>query len=89
LEECLDKDSNEALLFDDETMDVYEGLSSNFFAFDREHSTILTAPVGAVLAGTIRNIVVRVCQAENIPIDYTLPNLNNIDDWEGAFLSSK
>ncbi|KAI8597141.1 aminotransferase, partial [Dissophora ornata] len=89
LEDALDKDSNEALLVDNETQDVYEGLSSNFFAFDRKRQTLLTAPMGSVLQGTIQKVVMNICKAENISVAYEFPNLKNIDDWEGAFISSK
>ncbi|KAG0347887.1 hypothetical protein BGZ54_004778 [Gamsiella multidivaricata] len=88
LEAKLDRDSNEAILLDDETQDLYEGLSSNFYAFDRQRQTVLTAPPGTVLLGTIQKVVQKVCQAQSIPIDYTFPNLKHIDDWEGAFISS-
>ncbi|KAF8923830.1 hypothetical protein BGZ58_002472 [Dissophora ornata] len=88
LEDALDKDSNEALLVDNETQDVYEGLSSNFFAFDRKRQTLLTAPMGSVLQGTIQKVVMNICKAENISVAYEFPNLKNIDDWEGAFISS-
>lgn len=88
LEAALAPDSNEALLVDDDTQDVYEGLSSNFFALDRARRTILMAPPGTVLQGTIQKVVEFVCKAQNIPIDYTFPNLKRIDEWEGAFISS-
>ncbi|KAF8967228.1 hypothetical protein BGZ46_000196 [Entomortierella lignicola] len=85
---ALDKDSNEALLLDDATQDLYEGLSSNFYAFDRKRRTILTAPLGSVLLGTIQKAVLNVCDVEKIPVHYTFPNLKHIDEWEGAFISS-
>jgi uncharacterized protein YqgV (UPF0045/DUF77 family) len=47
------------------------------------------APPGTVLQGTIQKVVEAVCKAQNIPIDYTFPNLKRIDEWEGAFISSK
>ncbi|KAF9938594.1 hypothetical protein BGZ65_012579 [Modicella reniformis] len=88
MEAALEEDSNEALLIDDETQDVYEGLSSNFFALDNKRGTILTAPIGTVLQGTIQKVIQDVCSAQNIPIDFIFPNLKHIDDWEGAFISS-
>ncbi|KAG0005853.1 hypothetical protein BGZ80_011465 [Entomortierella chlamydospora] len=88
LEAGLDKDTNEALLLDNETQDLYEGLSSNFFALDRNRQTVMTAPLGSVLLGTIQKVVLNVCSAEKIPVDYTFPNLKHIDDWEGAFITS-
>ncbi|KAF9110225.1 hypothetical protein BGX27_006643, partial [Mortierella sp. AM989] len=86
IEVKLDRDTNEALMLDD-NQDVYEGLSSNFFAFDRKRQTVLTAPLGSVLLGTMQKVVLNVCSAEKIPVDFTFPNLKNIDDWEGAFIT--
>lgn len=89
MEAALAADSNEALLMDAKTQDVYEGLSSNFFVLDRKRRTVLTAPIGTVLQGIIHKIVQNVCKVQNIPIDYTFPNLEHIDEWEGAFITSK
>ncbi|KAF8936346.1 hypothetical protein BGZ47_009547 [Haplosporangium gracile] len=88
LEASLDKDSNEALLFEVSTQDIYEGLSSNFFAFDRARRTVLTAPLNSVLQGTILKVVVNVCNKENIPVEFKFPNLRHTQEWEGAFISS-
>ncbi|KAG0325763.1 hypothetical protein BGZ99_000208 [Dissophora globulifera] len=88
IEVLMAEDSNEALLVDENTQDVYEGVSSNFFALDRKRGTLLTAPIGSVLQGTIQKVIINVCQAQNIPVEYTFPNLNHIQSWEGAFISS-
>ncbi|KAF9930024.1 hypothetical protein FBU30_000937 [Linnemannia zychae] len=88
LEASLEKDSNEALLFDNLTQNIYEGLSSNFFVFDRDRRTILTAPLNSVLQGTILKVVLNVCNNENIPVEFKFPNLNHTDEWEGAFISN-
>ncbi|KAG0021236.1 hypothetical protein BGZ81_009033 [Podila clonocystis] len=88
LEEALSKDSNEALLLDETTQDVYEGLSSNFFALDRATKTVVTAPLDSVLTGTILKVVLSVCEQHKIPVKFAFPNLKHVDDWEGAFLSS-
>jgi len=89
LEADLSKDTNEALLLNEESQDLYEGLSSNFCVYDRKLQSLVTAPVGTVLQGTILKIVVAVCDQEKIPVQYKFPNLKNIQDWEGAFISSK
>jgi len=89
LEEALAKDSNEALLLDETTQDVYEGLSSNFFALDRNTKTVVTAPLDSVLTGTILKVVLNVCEQHKIPVKFAFPNLKHVDDWEGAFISSK
>ncbi|KAG9063142.1 hypothetical protein KI688_004742 [Linnemannia hyalina] len=88
LRASMDKDSDEALLFENSTQDIYEGLSSNFFAFDRERRTILTAPLDSVLQGTILKVVMNVCNVENIAFEFKFPNLKQIHEWEGAFVSS-
>ncbi|KAF9574320.1 Sulfhydryl oxidase 1 [Mortierella alpina] len=84
----MSKESNEALLVDSTTQDVYEGLSSNFFVLHRKRQSIITAPQGSVLEGTIMRSVISVCKEKSIPVEYSFPNLKNIDEWEGAFLSS-
>ncbi|KAF9285121.1 hypothetical protein BGZ68_004136 [Mortierella alpina] len=84
----MSKDSNEALLVDGATQDVYEGLSSNFFVLHRKRQSIITAPLDSVLEGTILRSVISVCKEKSIPIEYSCPNLKHIDEWEGAFLSS-
>ncbi|KAG0263018.1 hypothetical protein BG011_009415 [Mortierella polycephala] len=82
------KDSNEALLLDQATQNLYEGLSSNFFAYHHKRQTLLSAPLNSVLQGTVLRMVLSVCKEENIPVDFTFPNLKQMDEWEGAFLSS-
>ncbi|KAF9184115.1 hypothetical protein BGZ51_003553 [Haplosporangium sp. Z 767] len=84
----MSKDSNEALLLDQATQNLYEGLSSNFFAFHRKRQTLLSAPLDSVLQGTVLKMVLSICKEENIPVDFTFPNLKQLDEWEGAFLSS-
>ncbi|GJJ73404.1 hypothetical protein EMPS_05762 [Entomortierella parvispora] len=88
LEADLSKDTNEALLLDEESQDLYEGLSSNFCIYDRKLQSLVTAPLYSVLLGTILKMVIAVCEQEKIPILYKFPNLKNIQDWEGAFISS-
>jgi branched-subunit amino acid aminotransferase/4-amino-4-deoxychorismate lyase len=73
---------------DEESQDLYEGLSSNFCVYDRKLQSLVTAPVGSVLQGTILKMVMAVCDQEKIPVQYKFPNLKNIQDWEGAFISS-
>ncbi|KAF9369349.1 hypothetical protein CPB97_003665 [Podila verticillata] len=88
LEKALAKDSNEALLLDEATQDLYEGLSSNFFAVHRSTKTVVTAPLDSVLTGTILKVVLNVCEQHNIPVKFAFPNLKHVNDWEGAFISS-
>ncbi|KAG0376813.1 hypothetical protein BGX24_007183 [Mortierella sp. AD032] len=88
LEASLEKDSNEALLYEDTTQNIYEGLSSNFFALDRDRRTVLTAPLDSVLQGTILKVIMNVCNEDNIPVEFKFPNLKQTHEWEGAFISS-
>ncbi|KAG0263548.1 hypothetical protein BG011_008612 [Mortierella polycephala] len=88
LEAELSKDMNEALLLDDATQELYEGLSSNFFAWDRIRQTIITAPLDSVLEGTILKVVVAVCKQQKIPVEFKFPTLKSINDWDGAFITS-
>ncbi|KAF9585205.1 hypothetical protein BGW38_003425 [Lunasporangiospora selenospora] len=84
----MDKDTNESLLMDEKTQNLYEGLSSNLYVLHKDQRTILTAPLDSVLQGTILKVVLNTCNEENIPVDFTFPNLKQIDEWEGAFISS-
>ncbi|KAG0379241.1 hypothetical protein BGX24_001127 [Mortierella sp. AD032] len=89
LEAELSKDANEALLLDEASQNVYEGLSSNFYVFDRESQSVVTAPLDSVLQGTILKVVLAVCEQQKIPVQFKFANLKDIDNWEGAFISSK
>jgi len=85
LEDVKSKEANEVVMQDDEGL-LYEGLSSNFFTV--ENGVVHTAPDDVVLPGTIRKLIVKCCQENNIPIVFERPNIKNIDSWEGCFLSS-
>jgi branched-subunit amino acid aminotransferase/4-amino-4-deoxychorismate lyase len=74
---------------DEASQNVYEGLSSNFFAFDKQSQSVVTAPLNSVLQGTILKVVLAVCEKQKIPIEFKFPNLKEIDHWEGAFITSK
>ncbi|KAG0279850.1 hypothetical protein BGZ95_012076 [Linnemannia exigua] len=89
LEADLSKDTNEALLLDEASQNVYEGLSSNFYVLDRESQSVVTAPLDSVLQGTILKVVLAVCEQQKIPVLFKFANLKDIDHWEGAFISSK
>ncbi|KAF9970242.1 hypothetical protein BGZ73_007086 [Actinomortierella ambigua] len=91
IEKSLEPDTNEALLMDD-NQNIYEGLSSNFFAVvngpDGQGPTVITAPLEYVLQGTIHRAVQAICKQDNIPLVYKFPNLKDVDQWQGAFVSS-
>ena len=66
---------------------LYEGLSSNFYVY--YNNAIYTAPPDAVLEGTIGKMVFKGCKEMNITVKREFPNINNIKEWSGAFITSK
>lgn len=62
-----------------------EGTTSNFFVVidgeDGKSFTVQTAGGGKVLEGTVRKLVIGICEKEAIKIDYSPPSLNEIDKW--------
>ncbi|KAF9923798.1 Sulfhydryl oxidase 1 [Linnemannia zychae] len=86
--EGLSHDTNEAVLLDETSQNLYEGLSSNFFVYDKAQQAIITAPLDSVLQGTILKIVLAVCENQKIPVQFKFPNLKDINNWEGAFITS-
>jgi len=86
LEEQMGPDVNEVLLHDNKYR-IYEGLSSNFFAV-QVNGTVVTAPADQVLEGTIRKIILAVCNEHQIPVVFEAPDANNRTQWQGALISS-
>ncbi|CAG8433643.1 1207_t:CDS:2, partial [Ambispora gerdemannii] len=91
IEESLPPGYDEVLLFDSQTQNVYEGLSSNFFVVlpnpdEQQHSMLITAPLKYVLEGTIMKIVVKICERDNIDFRYEFPNIRDIGKWQGALV---
>ena len=74
------------LILTDVKGNVYEGLSSNFFAI--RDGAIETAPLDAVLPGTIQKLVFDVASQLKIPMRYVFPNIAQVAEWEGAFITS-
>ena len=75
----------------DEEGRLYEGLSSNFYVVtaDPEHGdTVVTAPEGAVLRGTIQATVLRLCMQAGLRTAFDFPRLAEAATWRGAFLTS-
>lgn len=64
---------------------VLEGSQSNFFALI--DGAVHTADEG-VLAGTVRRLLLEVCEREGIPIVRRPPAVADASRWEGALLSS-
>mmetsp|Transcript_30970 Transcript_30970/g.38240 ORF Transcript_30970/g.38240 Transcript_30970/m.38240 type:complete len:131 (+) Transcript_30970:548-940(+) len=76
-------DTNEMLLADGGKL--FEGLSSNFYAV--KNGKVITADEG-ILKGTVRRLILKVCQDQNIPVVLQPPEVQDIKKWDGAFLSS-
>lgn len=85
LEDEKPKDVNEIVLAKDDKF-LYEGMSSNFFAVTKS-GEVITAGDG-ILEGTVRELLLQVCEAEGIPVRLEPPSLLEVDDWEGAMVSS-
>ena len=62
-----------------------EGTQTNFFAV--KGGTLFTAGDG-VLEGTVRRVVLEVCERDGIPVELVPPNVADVMAWEGAFVSS-
>jgi hypothetical protein len=90
--------TNEVLLVDRDTGRIYEGLSSNFFCVTKD-GVIQTAPLEAVLEGTILKTVQAACSGgpdddpkTKLPgyrFDFAFPNLADIGAWTSCFITSK
>ena len=75
---------NELLLADDDGA-LLEGSQTNFFAL--VDGAVHTAGDG-ILAGTVRRLLLEVCEREGIPVKLTPPKLADAQKWEGALISS-
>ena len=64
---------------------VMEGLTSNVFAII--NGSVYTAKEG-VLLGTVRNLILKVCEENDIPVVESPPNISNVSTWQGCIVSS-
>jgi len=85
-EQLVNTDLNEFVMYDSQG-NLYEGLSSNFYIYYK--NSIYTAPEDVVLEGTTGKMVFKGCKEMNIPVKREFPNINNIKEWSGAFITSK
>ncbi|CAG8482945.1 6519_t:CDS:2 [Ambispora leptoticha] len=91
IEESLPLGYREALLFDSQTQNIYEGLSSNFFVVlpnpdEQQRSMLITAPLEHVLEGTTLKIIVKICERDKIDFRHEFPNIRDIQKWQGALV---
>lgn len=87
LEALKPNDVNEIVMQDPHSDKLYEGLSSNFYVVMNE--TVITAPEEHILTGSTQKLILEICQEEKISVKREFPKLDEIDMWEGAFISSK
>lgn len=65
--------------------ELLEGSQTNFYALI--DGAVHTAGEG-VLAGTVRRLLLEVCEREGIPVVLSPPTLESAASWEGALISS-
>jgi len=75
---------NELLLVSD-AGELLEGSQTNFFAV--QDGQLVTASEG-ILEGTVRRLLLEVCEREGIPVVLQPPKLADASKWEGALISS-
>lgn len=68
-----------------ENNEVFEGGQSNFFMVKGD--TVYTRGEG-VLQGTVRSMVINLCQKLGIPLAMQAPMLSDISSWDACFLTS-
>lgn len=85
LESQQTEDIEELIMCDPVQGHLLEGLSSNFFVYINKH--IQTAEK-EVLQGSVRAAAIQAAAHLNIPVSLTAPNLNESNQWQGAFLTS-
>ncbi|TYZ67665.1 hypothetical protein PybrP1_005809 [[Pythium] brassicae (nom. inval.)] len=83
--DAIPKDVEEVILMDPSTHALLEGSQTNFYAI--RGGTVYTADDG-ILKGTVRSLVLEVCAASGIPVELTPPSLDQVEEWEGCFISS-
>jgi 5,10-methenyltetrahydrofolate synthetase len=80
-------DVHEVVLVSEDGQAAIEGTQTNFFAVMRD-GTVYTAGAG-VLEGSIRKIVLDICQRHDIPFRLEPPRMTDlVHGWAGAFLTS-
>lgn len=84
LEALMRNDINE-LLLTTASGELVEGSQTNFYAI--RDGVVYTAGEG-VLAGTVRRLLLEVCEREGVPVVLSPPKLEEVGDWEAALISS-
>ena len=73
------------LLLASESGELLEGSQTNFYAI--VDGAVVTAGEG-ILAGTVRRLLLEVCEREGIPVVLRPPKLEEMATWQGALISS-
>lgn len=81
----LPADVEEIILMDPSTRHLLEGSQTNFYAI--HHGAVHTANEG-ILNGTVRALVLSVCEENDIPVVLAPPSLDEVEQWESCFISS-
>ncbi|KAF4319517.1 hypothetical protein BBO99_00000777 [Phytophthora kernoviae] len=79
------KDMEEVILMDPATRHLLEGSQTNFYAI--QGGAVYTAEEG-ILKGTVRSLVLEVCAENSIPVKLSPPSLDDVESWQGCFISS-
>lgn len=85
LEEKMENDMEETILIDKEEKTLVEGLQTNFMII---HDGVLYTAGQHVLNGTVRQLVLEVCEANDIPYKLEAPPLAKLSSLEAAFITS-
>eukprot|EP00644_Phytophthora_capsici_P016339 jgi/Phyca11/508362/fgenesh2_kg.PHYCAscaffold_34_\ len=78
-------DMEEVILMDPATRHLLEGSQTNFYTI--QDGTVYTAEEG-ILKGTVRSLVLEVCAGNDIPVKLSPPSLDDVEKWQGCFISS-
>ncbi|POM67605.1 Thioredoxin-like protein, partial [Phytophthora palmivora] len=78
-------DMEEVILMDPVTRQLLEGSQTNFYVI--QDGAVYTAEEG-ILKGTVRSLVLEVCAENGIPVKLLPPTLEDVDKWQGCFISS-
>ncbi|QDZ20096.1 class IV aminotransferase [Chloropicon primus] len=84
LELAMPEDCNEVILKDDEGR-LFEGLQTNFYVV--KDNKVQTAGEG-ILEGTVRKLLLEECEKESIDVDARPPSVQEMESWQGCFISS-
>lgn len=90
LEEQMPKEVSEIFLMD-EGGKILEGMSSNFGVVIGNGSTIpfrIQTAEENILKGTVRKLLLDICNELNIEVELIAPDIANANDWVGAFACS-